>query len=838
MAQLNKMFLMSLLLLLALAQPIKSANKTANTTFYHESITNVCSTMKIETVHAGQPIPFCKGLPDRREDALDPRPFFEEVERKWLWEQKCEDKSSDEPEARDQPALQASFEQVTAVMDTIKVGLEAVETMLINIAADVSRFSLVAKNWNWFWFIPMSLAMSVLYFVVGLFVVQNNDKVWRSVFTNFIAGFVLITVYSIETLYLKKYTANYSGTLMTGFGIYSFISQTPFFRETPFSGLGTSILIHLLIPIAGTLAYAKFNTTFFFGPVISIIINVSQIILHILCLFWLFIDEKLIIVKTLFLPLIQTFQNLVKESEKSQTEIDMMRQANENMTLDIFNSFEYEGDVQLSDVQALDKALTQAMTKMCEKLQGDWKVSCYPMVKAACADVSWNIGGVIGFFAPWMFCPSISTEVCKETTDLSGDFSTIEEFCKGSTASNESVFNFLFNKIGAYWEQIRREIIVDPETISVNQQLMGELEGFNLFQASWTWWLHVIIDIGFSIFVSSLLLIAIIEAVYALTAYKSNDDFTNNYLSKDFIESRANEGLPIRLTRKEKRKYLTNPKESTKDYIRYMWYNKPRFYDMMKPLILATFCYFFDIGCKLLHEKLQTIDFVVGEFGEARFIFNVEGTSVMANMMKTILGGFSFNSKYCTVADSSICFSSFDTIPSLMWLEVFGLAVLYFAIGVYNTKSNYLLCVAFDFLMPERARDRGNALLRQIVEAQDQHRQVRYLAAKERAENLGYVAKIENDKVIAFLRSYRFWVTYLPDLMVNMLAYSRGAWSIYCQFGCGQIVTNTFICKKFLFCEECAFHLIHCPCSSSICKRDANNIPYDSDEKRPPMLDI
>lgn len=48
-----------------------------------------------------------------------------------------------------------------------------------------------------------------------------------------------------------------------------------------------------------------------------------------------------------------------------------------------------------------------------------------------------------------------------------------------------------------------------------------------------------------------------------------------------------------------------------------MWYNKPRFYDMMKPLILATFCYFFDIGCKLLHDKLQTIDFVVGEFGEA-----------------------------------------------------------------------------------------------------------------------------------------------------------------------------------------------------------------------------
>jgi len=609
--RLNKMLLVSLLLLLALAEPTKSA-KTGNTTFYHESITNVCSVMRIETVNEGEPIPFCKGLPDRRDDALSPRQFFEEVERKWLWEQKCEDKSSDEPEAREQPALQASFEQVTAVIDKIKVGLEAVETLLINIASDVSRFSLVTKNWNWFIFTPMALAMSVLCFVNGLFVVRNNTKVLRGVFTTFTAGFILTATYFVETLYLRKYNAIYSGTLMTLLALYTFFSQTPFFRKTPFSVLGTSMLIHLLVPMAGTLAYAKFNTTLFFGPFLSIVINVSQVILHLLCLFWLFIDEKLIIVKTLFLPLIQTFQNLVKESEKSQIEIDFIRQGNENMTLDIFNSFEYEGEVKLSDTQALDKALTEAMIAMCTKLQGDWKASCYPMIKAACSDASWNIGGVIGFFAPWMFCPTIATEMCKEATDLASDFNTVEEFCAESTKSNESVFNFLFNKIGAYWEQIRREIIVDPETISVNQQLMGDLEGFNLFQAKWTWWLHVIIDFGLSTFVLALLGIALFQAISALTAYKSNDDFTNNYLSKDFIESRVQEGLAIRLTRKEKRKYVTNFKQSVDDYIRYMWYNKPRFYDMMKPLMQATFCYFFDIGCKLLHDKLQTIDFVVG----------------------------------------------------------------------------------------------------------------------------------------------------------------------------------------------------------------------------------
>jgi len=603
--------------------------------------------------------------------------------------------------------------------------------------------------------------------------------------------------------------------------------------------LSTSVLIHLFIPMIGTLAYAKFNTTFFFGPILSVLINVSQVILHTLCLFWLYIEEKLIIVKTLFLPLILTFENMVKESEKSQSQIDFMRQSNENMTLDIFNSFEYEGEIKLSNVQALDKALTKAMFFMCSKLQGDWKLSCYPMIKAACADASWQIGGVIGFFAPFLFCPSIATEMCKDTTDLSGDFNTVEEFCKESTASNESIFTFLFHKIGDYWEQIRREIVVDPNTISVNQQLMGELDGFNLFQANWTWYLRMILEFGFSSFVCALIITAVIQASFALTAYKSNDDFNNNYLSKDYIESRAQEGQPIRLTRKEKRKYVTNIKKSVDDYLRYMWYNKPRFYDIVKPLLLATFVYFFDIGCKLLHDKLQTIDFVVGEFGEARFIFNVEGTSVMANMMKTILGGFSFHSKYCTVTDSSICFSSFDTIPSIVWVEVFLLAGVYFLIGVFNTKSNYFLCVAFDFLMPERARARGDALFEKIVKAQKQHRKVRYLAAKERAENPGYVKNIDNEKVMAFFRSYRIWITYLPDLLINMLAFTQGAHpSVYCQFGCGQIVTNTFVCKQFLFCEDCAFHLIHCPCPLSICKRDKNNEPYDSGTNRPMMLDI
>ena len=369
----------------------------------------------------------------------------------------------------------------------------------------------------------------IIAIVVGLLVVrnQNNTKVLRGVFTNFVAGFILIASYFVETLYLKKYNAIYSGTYVNDpfIAVHLLLADALFFIKTPFSVLGTSILYY---SHGRNIDLRQIHLASHYAPSLPLL---------------LLIDEKLIIVKTLFLPLIRTFQNLVKESEKSQTETDFMRQGNENMTLDIFNSFEYEGEVKLSDTQALDKALTEAMLAMCTKLQGDWKASCYPMIKAECSDASWNIGGVIGFFAPWMFCPTIATEMCKEATDLASVFNTVEEFCAESTSSNESVFNFLFNKIGAYWERIRREIIADPETISVNQQLMGDLEGFNLFQAKWTWWLHVIIDFGLSTFVLHLLGIALFQAISALTTYKSNDDFTNNYLSKDFIESRVQEAV-------------------------------------------------------------------------------------------------------------------------------------------------------------------------------------------------------------------------------------------------------------------------------------------------------
>jgi len=91
------------------------------------------------------------------------------------------------------------------------------------------------------------------------------------------------------------------------------------------------------------------------------------------------------------------------------------------------------------------------------------------------------------------------------------------------------------------------------------------------------------------------------------------------------------------------------------------------------------------------------------------------------------------------------------------------------------------------------------------------------------------------------IRTYRIWVTYLPDLLINMLAYTQGAHpSVYCQFGCGQIVTNSFVCNKFL---SSTLRLplppdTLRPCSSSICKRYDNDTPNDGDKSRPLMLVI
>jgi hypothetical protein len=97
----------------------------------------------------------------------------------------------------------------------------------------------------------------------------------------------------------------------------------------------------------------------------------------------------------------------------------------------------------------------------------------------------------------------------------------------------------------------------------------------------------------------------------------------------------------------------------------------------------------------------------VPSYGSARFVFNVQGDGLFASLMRAVLGGFSLESKYCKIADSSACNTAFVPVDWRTWLMLFLLAIFYFVIGIYQSKSDFIMCRICDFLIPKRGEERA-----------------------------------------------------------------------------------------------------------------------------------
>ena len=800
----------------------------ANTTLYSEKIWTVCQINEFIVTKAGEKIRYCPLLPDRTEDNNEPgkREFFEGINNNKFFEKKCDDTANQEPEIRNPTSFQKSFDGLQNLLKEITNGIKIIKGLLIDAALDVTKFSLITKNWNWFIYFPSAIFMSLVFFGIEIYIIQDNNKLVLTVFLNVVKGFVLIAVAYVAHLYFKNI---YIWVVLWA---YTFFVLTPWFPKTPLSGLGILTIIWLIVPLVGVVAFYAFQTTLFFGPAITNFINLCSLSLHLLCFAWLYIDEKLVIVRTLFLPLIKSIEQLTKKSNESQQEIDLLQQKNENMTRDMFTSFQYTEPIKMNGWQKFDKIMTDTMRKFCDNATDKLKTNDFPEYKCGwyfypmCMSGTFQQGGgvaALGFF----LCPIVSTKACQFVGNKATDV------C--NKVQNGSMFTILFGEMAQTLEKIRSEIVVDPN-IAPKKAVIDDVSGFNLFQASWTWWLHIVLEFGALSFVYGLLIPSVLQALPFLTAYKSNDNFNNNYLSNEYIES---QGSDIKLSRKDRRRYVAHTRKALKDYIRYMWNNKPRFILLLLPLIMAIVAFAIDRSASYFHDMLMKVDFVVPVYGEVKFLFNVEGTSALASLIKSTLGAFSFKSTVCSVTDSKVCATGFKGVEWPVWVKLLVLYFFYFAVRIYQTKSNYIMCVVLDFLKPERARDRGNFLLRKIREAQFQEREVRVKAARRRGKEIKpiYSHDVDNDKVAGFFLKHRWVVTYLPNILACFIAWIMGASFIYCQWCGNDLVTHTFPCRTFLICEDCAFYVRHCPCSKNICKRDLDDKPYD-DQYLPPQFEV
>lgn len=778
-----------LLLFFTIAALPSTADASNNFSFVRESIMTVCDIYRINITSRGQPIPECDELPSAKD-------FFN-VASQTLWEMPCDDTSNDEPLTRRPTIWDRTIRALHWLLEGIQNKIEAFGNILYLAVQDVTRFSLITKRWDAYWYCVGSLVASLAFFIQGLYL-SRPGKLSYNIVMNIFMGFGVAAMFYMVHLYFQNVY------VMGVFALIAIFALTPWYVQANLSAVGVLTSMELLIPLFGFLIMNIFETRLFFGPILSLYINIGGIIIHILCLAALYIDEKLILVKVFFLPFYRMFQKVFGMGEKNQKEIDYMKANVHTLNRELFTTFGQEPPREMSTLEQLNAAFTSALNTACKARQNEWSDQCWYFIRDRCKDETWNLGA-IPYMIGWVLCPKVAYESCDPVGKID-----LDKFC---SVPDSTFFGAAYDGYQQAIEQLRRDIIIDPLRPKVNSDILEMTAGFDLFAAKWTWWVRHMISWGLAGLAIALVLLSLIYAIVFLVKYRRNIYFCNNYLSRSIINRWG-----IRLSRREKLRYYDSFISVMYDWISIMVRHPSRFAESLRLISKVMVCFWIEQSAKYLHNLLMNIQFVVPEYGDARFVFNVQGDGAIAVIMRAILGGFSLQSKYCKVADSSVCDTAFIPVKWQTWLLLFSLALFYFLIGIYQSKSDYIMCRICDFLINKQGEKRAEVTLEDVLEERRKREVVVEALAKEEIENPCFL-RDDNNLVLSFYQPRRWYHRFMPTFVLSTIAYcTLGVDSILCQVCSQNIITGRFKCNALLLCDECRFCLTKCPCGSTLCE--------------------
>ena len=775
------------LFLIALPSPTEASN---NFSFVRESIMTVCDVYNVKITSKGEPIPECDELPSAKD-------FFI-VDSNSLWEMPCDDTSNDEPQARRPTIWDRTIRTLHWLLEGIQNKIAAFGDIASRAVQDVSRLSLITKQWNIYWYFFGGLVASLLFFIQGLYI-SRPGTLGYNIFLNILMGYGGAALFYMVHLYFKNVYV--MGTFIAIF----LYTLTPWYVHCRMSAIGILTSMELLIPLFGMLVKVIFETNLYFGPILSLYINCGGIVIHILCLLALYIDEKLILVKVFFLPFYRMVQRIFGIGQQNQKEIDFMKASAKELNRELFTTFGVATPVELSLPEQLNAAFTKALNQACKLAQGEWEDECWYFIRDKCSEATWN-AGFLAYMIGWIICPRIAYESCGSKSSLID----LEAYCN---APEMTAFGAAYKSYTDAIDKLRDEIIIDPLKPKVNTEILEMAAGFDIFANRWTWWVRHIISFGMSGLVISLVVLALFSAVVFLIRYRRDLYFCNNYLSRSIVDL-----WKIRLSRREKLRYYSSFVGLMYEWINTMMEHPSHFAKYTRLIVEVMVCFWIEQSAKLLSWHLNDIHFVVPEYGEARFVFNVQGDGAIAKIIRAILGGFSLQSKYCKIADSSVCNTVFIPVDWRTWLMLFSLAIFYFLIGIYKTKSDYIMCRICDFLIPKKGEARAEVTLLEVLEERRKREIVVEMLAKEEIEDPVFLRE-QNLLVLAFYQPRRWYHRFMPTTVLSIIARcTLGIDSILCQV-CGQdLVTGRFRCNALLLCDECRFCLTKCPCGSDSCK--------------------
>lgn len=748
------------------------ASAVSETNFETEHILTVCDAFNIRHTRRGEAIPECPQLPSAKG-------FFHHLPQK-LYEKQC-DANATSSSSSESSLIERGVFILKRLVDSVKDGVVQLAVSLLAAVEDVSGLKSVGQRWNHR--VYLILAGSCF-----LFFHLHRGK--NPLTFNILLSFLTSGPFYFVHLYYRNWLVTWlliAIAALVGSPLYS--------RTRRLTGLGAMTFIHLAIPLLDRVLRLVVEAQLFFGPVLSLVINVISILIHVICLIGLYIDEKLLIIKVLFLPFYQSFTNLFSHNGRHSELVDAIRQSVDDLTSGLLSST----DLTNKSSQQLDQMFAGRLRQLCLNATTSWYTACPVLFARSCsayvdqtelakidkgieAAGQWltglilpSIKGTTGSSQrtlPKLLCQQISNSACR-AVDL-------VDYC----SPDETFYGKAYHTFLSALDKLKASVVVQP-WLQFNFTIFDNVQVVRItFDTDWVWLGRRFASLLIVFLALILLFRAFIQSVFFLRRYRT-----------DFRVS-------------------TSPSCS-------WWTSAFRLKLLLKVLVF----FLIEGSTKWMHGELQKIQFSVPEQGDARLDFNVQGNGTIATIMRSLLGGFSLQSKYCTKAESSLCATPFFPVGWTTWASLFSLALLYFLIGLCRHKSDYLLSRLCDRFIRDVRRKRDEAK-RNIFREERLRR--RFIIQTLAEEAFSVARSDENQLILKFYRPPKRWYHHrlTPFIVRSMMAYKKlGIDNISCQICFHDAISTWFRCKIVLFCDGCSVYLKRCPCGRENCqKREAISI--------------
>lgn len=742
--------------------------------FESEHVLTVCDASTIWHTRRGQPIPECPlHLPSARG-------FFDNLKGK-LYERKCDDNITQlQPNetTRDQQTdwIERSVLIVEQVIGSIRDSLKQIVVLLVDVVEDVTGLKSMAKLWDH----RVNSILSGFSFLL-FHLTSNRKNQW--IFNILLAVFTSFVFYFVH-LYYQNWLVNW---LLIAI---AFFVGSPLYIRTCLPGLGAVTLIHLTIPLLGLVLQLAFEAQLLFGPVLNLVINVGSILIHVICLIGLYIDEKFLIVKVILLPFYRTFIGLFDHNESNSELVEAIRHSIDELTAGLLSSTDFKNKNALQ----LDEMLTNRLRQLCVNTTVSWYSACPVLFARSCTsyvdqtELSKIDHGfeAVGQWLTGLFVPSVqgttqrtlSKQLCQKISNSACLAVDVTEYC----SPDQTFYGRAYHTFSTAVDKLKDSVLLKP-LLRLNSTLFDSFPDIDvnvIFEADWIWISRRIVSFLLVGSAVSLLLRAIIQSAFFIRRYKTD------------IQLGSRDGMTSS--------------------------SKPIF--KLKLVIKVLIFYFVEKATKWTHETLGRVKFAVPERGDARLAFNVQGDGTIASIVRAVLGGFSVQSKYCTRADSLVCTTPFFPVNWPTWIFLFSLAGLYLLIGLYQNRSDYLICRVCDYFFLHTRQQRNEFNANSSRQEKRRRRQLTLILTEEAL--LRYQPN-KNKIILKFYHPPRRWYHHrlTPTIVQSMIACIKFKIdNLSCQICFQDVMTTRFRCKTLLFCDQCKIYLKRCPCGRPICQQN------------------